>query len=541
MLKKNNIKILLTFLILSILSVSILYISNKAIFTGEDLSFHKARISGLAEAFQNGNYIPKINYDYLEGFGYATSLFYSDFFLVLPALLVVFGLTLSQTYIVFSIITTFLTFIISYYVRLSVDRKESNSFIFSLLYTFSTYRLTDVYYRVAVGEYLAMMVLPIAFYGLYNIIYKDANKWHYLTLGMVSLLLSHLISALMFALLIVVYLALNIKKLWFEKTRIISLIKATLTTIPLVVFYLFPIFEQFRYQDLKVTDNQLINISKTGLTYMNFINDLVLNTPIRATLGILLFIFMVYYLIKWKKISNKELKHHLLVSFICLVLTLNLPLWDLFDTTFINTIQFPWRFLTFSTFLITYVISLDEFALLTKKWVLVLIISISLLTSVYYQTALTLFSDWLDVSYTEFNDKYYNHLGFGQEYLPTTTSYAELKVILNDEFPKYNKENGTVKVIEKGYGKIELAYDLKKPTEVVLPFINYKGYEATIKGSETETVVYPKKGLATVKIDGKNEVIIEYKGTSIQKYSLLFSFLSMIIFSIYLYKKKVLK
>lgn len=438
MIKKNNIKILITFLILSILSVSILYISNKAIFIGDDLSFHKARISGLAEAFQNGNYIPKINYDYLEGFGYATSLFYSDFFLVLPALLIVFGLTLSQTYILFSIVTTFLTFIISYYVRLSVDKKESNSFIFSLLYTFSTYRLTDVYSRVAVGEYLAMMVLPIAFYGLYNIIYKDANKWHYLTLGMVSLLLSHLISSLMFALLIVVYLALNIKKLLSEKNRIISLIKATLTTITLVVFYLLPIFEQFRYQDLKVAEDQLIKISKYGLTYMNFINDLLLNTPNRATLGILLFVFMVYYLIKWKKLYNKELKHHLLVSIICLLLTFNLPLWNLFDDTFINTIQFPWRFLTFSTFLIAYVISLDEFKILTKKWVRVLIIAISLLTSVYYQTVLTLVSDWLDVnvSYTEFNDKYYNYLGFGQEYLPTTTSYDELKVLINDEFPK---------------------------------------------------------------------------------------------------------
>lgn len=541
MLKKNNIKILITFLLLSMLSVCILYIFNKAIFIGADLSFHKARISGLAEAFQNGNYFPKINYDYLEGFGYATSLFYSDFFLVLPALLVVLGLTLSQSYIIFLIGTTFLTFIISYYVRLSVDKKEFNSFIFSLLYTFSTYRLTDVYYRGSVGEFLALMVLPIAFYGLYNIIYKDANKWHYLTVGMVLLLLSHLISALMFALLIVLYLALNIKKLWSEKNRLISLIKATFTTIPLVLFNLVPIFEQFNYQDLKVTEGQLINISTSGITYMTFIKDFFLNTPNQATLGSLLLVLMGYYLIKWKEIENKELKQHLIVSFICLVLTFNLPLWRLFDNTFINTIQFPWRFLTFATYLICYVISIDEFKLLTKKWVRVLFISISLLNSIYYQTALSLTSDWLDVSYTEFNDKYYNHLGYGQEYLPTTTSYKELKEIINDEFPKYNKENGTVKVLEKDYGRLDLVYDLKKPTEVVLPYINYKGYVATVlKGSEKEVEIYSNKGLTTIKLDGKNEVTIEYIGTRLQRYSLLVSFLSMVIFFIYLYKKKKL-
>ena len=541
MLKKNNIKILLTFLLLSILSVCILYISNKALFIGADLSFHKARISGLAESFQNGNFFPKINYTYLEGFGYATSLFYSDFFLVIPALLVVLGVTLSNAYILFLIGTTFLTFIVSYYVRLSVDNKEYNSFIFSLIYTFSAYRLTDVYYRGSVGEFLALMVLPIAFYGLYNILYKDANKWHYLTLGMVGLLLSHLISSLMFSFLILVYLLLNIKKLWLEKSRFISLIKATLTTIPLVLFYLVPIFEQFSYQDLKVKEEQLVTISESGIPYMKFIKDFFLNTPDQATLGSLLLVLMVYCLIKWNKLNNKELKQHLLVSFMCLVLTLNLPLWKLFDHTFINTIQFPWRFLIFSTFLITYVISFDELNLMTKKWFRVLLITVSLLNSFYYQSYLALAFNWLDVSYTEFNDKYYNELGYGQEYLPTTTSYKELESVIKEEFPKYNEENGKVTVLEKGIGTIELAYDLEKPTEVVLPYINYKGYTATVlKGSEKEVLVYSNKGLTAIKLDGKNEVKLAYKGTSLQRNSLRVSLLSMFIFVIYLYKKKKL-
>lgn len=340
-------------------------------------------------------------------------------------------------------------------------------------------------------------------------------------------------------LLIASLVILNLKTLIKENKRFISLFKATLTTIPLVIFYLAPMIEQFLYQDLYVMNKPLFKLSENTLSIKNLLLYTLFTNPYSATIGILSATYLLIYLKNWKKLS-KSSKHLVSIRLFCCLGTTNLFYWVLLDNTFVNNIQFPWRLFSVATLLISWYMSIDDLGLLDKKLVRRSTVTLSILTLITFEIIMR-FTTPFFIKNEEFNDVSNSFIGVGQEYLPLTTSYAELKVILNDEFPKYNKENGTVKVIEKGYGKIELAYDLKKPTEVVLPFINYKGYEATIKGSETETVVYPKKGLATVKIDGKNEVIIEYKGTSIQKYSLLFSFLSMIIFSIYLYKKKVLK
>lgn len=232
------------FLVLSVGSVAILYIFNNSIFLGDDLFFHKGRIDGLAESFKNGNYFPKINYSYLKGFGYATGIFYSEFFLVIPALLRVIGLSLSQVYIIFLVLITFATFLVSYLVRYSFDKVKNKSILFSILYTFSTYRIATMIRRGALGETLAFIFLPLVLLGIYHIIFKDSKKWYLLTLGMTCLVLSHLISTLIAIVFVGCLSIINGKVLYNERRRFYDLIKATVATIGLTIFYFVPIGEQ---------------------------------------------------------------------------------------------------------------------------------------------------------------------------------------------------------------------------------------------------------------------------------------------------------
>ena len=58
-----------------------------------DTCFHLSRIEGLAQSFKDGIYMPRI-YPYKNNnFGYASPLFYCDFFLIIPALLYNAGLS----------------------------------------------------------------------------------------------------------------------------------------------------------------------------------------------------------------------------------------------------------------------------------------------------------------------------------------------------------------------------------------------------------------------------------------------------------------
>ena len=66
---------------------------DSKILVSHDLTFHLNRFIGLANAFEEGQILPKI-YPYANnGFGYATPLFYCDLFLYPFAILYHFGLS----------------------------------------------------------------------------------------------------------------------------------------------------------------------------------------------------------------------------------------------------------------------------------------------------------------------------------------------------------------------------------------------------------------------------------------------------------------
>lgn len=527
--KKHKYEIL-SFLLLSIVSIAILYVMNKSMFLGDDLKFHKARIDGLVLAYQQGNFFPRVNYAYLNGFGYATGIFYSDFFLLVPVILQLLGFSPSVAYVCFLVTLTFATFLMSYFVRYQIDYSKAKSLMFSLMYTLSVYRYAALTRRGALGEILALIFLPLILYGIYHILYKDHKKWYLLTIGMSCLILSHLISTLLVGVLIVGFLLLNVKTLWKEKERLVSLTKATLTTIPLVSFYLVPIFEQLSFQDLQVEFSN-VGLTESLLTIKQAVMSALLNDPYEMSIGLIPVVLLIIYTAKWKSLS-KFSKHLAVLSYICLVYpVVNLPF---LDNTFMNVIQFPWRTFSLATLLISWLISCPEVSYLTKKK-RIFINSATILVMVVTQGML-LFATERYLPYSEFNDFNDSQIGFGEEYLPLGTSNDQLKPTLAyDDFPIYNNLNGNVSEYKKDYDTITFNYDFTKPTEVTLPYIMYKGYVATANDKEIQiTKSKTTEGLLALTMGGNGELTLSYKGTTIQKVTYMISLQTLIIFGWYL-------
>lgn len=64
-------------------------------------------------------------------------------------------------------------------------KDNKTSIIISLLYTLSTYRFHDEIVRGAIGEVFGFVFIPLAFIGLYHIVFGDkkmvlANYWNVL-------------------------------------------------------------------------------------------------------------------------------------------------------------------------------------------------------------------------------------------------------------------------------------------------------------------------------------------------------------------------
>ena len=94
---RKNWKLLLSALVIACL-FCYPYLVKDFLGVEHDTFFHLSRIQGLAESFSRGDFLPAV-YPYKNnGFGYASPLFYSDFWLIIPALLYNAGLSLASCY-----------------------------------------------------------------------------------------------------------------------------------------------------------------------------------------------------------------------------------------------------------------------------------------------------------------------------------------------------------------------------------------------------------------------------------------------------------
>ena len=98
---------------------------------------------------------------WLYGHGYANSLFYCDTFLVIPAILRLIGFPMSVSYGGYICLVNLTTAVIAYICFCGIFRNRVTGMFGSMLYTLAPYRVYNIYNRSAVGEYTAMIFLPL--------------------------------------------------------------------------------------------------------------------------------------------------------------------------------------------------------------------------------------------------------------------------------------------------------------------------------------------------------------------------------------------
>ena len=139
--------------------------------TGDDLEYHLLRIDALAAGLRNGQFPVRVSSYWNNGYGYGSSLYYCDFFLLFPALLRIGGLSVQNAYKQYLFAINVLTAALSWYSFRKIASRK-NAALGTILYTFLPYRILCLYRRAAVGEYTAMAFLPLAATGIYQIYAK---------------------------------------------------------------------------------------------------------------------------------------------------------------------------------------------------------------------------------------------------------------------------------------------------------------------------------------------------------------------------------
>jgi len=535
-----------SFLLLSVVTVYLVYLRNGEFLKGDDYHFHQNRIEGLAISLKNGLFAPTINYYFIGGYGYASSLFYPDFYLYLPAGLRALGVPLVYSFISFSILINFGTFVITYISGRYLDLSKRHSYLFSLLYTLSIYRLQDLINRQAIGELLALSFFPLVLSNLYLIKKGDNQRWILLTVAMTGIGLAHFISLEMISLFIVFYMIAN-AKFFFKKAPLLTLCKAAGMTILWLAFYLFPVMEQLSHQVFKVTSNPLTYISEKSYPLKDILWNSLKSNVFHAATGnigtILLIGLVIYGLALFRK--KARFRDITIIALLLLLMVTNLFPWKLVDATPFNTIQFPWRFFSIISLLIAYLIAADDLKLLKQNSSRLFTVGLLILVNMFvYQWMCLQTQQHRILTYAQYNKTNSYYIGAGHEYLPQEMNYEYIKahkdrqLAYNPQIIKITKPNLTFSTVSFDYKVIA-----NKSAAVTVPFVYYYGYqvEQTTNGKTTRqaATIDKQTGLVQVRLKGSGKAKIVYQKTWIQKSTVFLSLLSVAGCGIYyLIKRK---
>ena len=517
----------------------------------QDITFHINRFVGLANAFEEGQILPKI-YPYANnGFGYATPLFYCDLFLYPFAILYHFGLSVVWCYKLCVLFYTTLGNIFIYFIFKKETNNRKISLLASFLYLTCSYHLLNIFIRGALGEILAMTFVPLVLYAIYRILVKHEDCFVFLGVSFSLLVQSHLISSLLYGIfffcMIVVFVIINKKDFSLIKKTIITIIKGTIIALLLCAWYLLPMFEQMHSQTFWLSVNSQYNNINTTIQP---VSDLIRSSSYKFIpgIGIVLVLFNILYLLVKK---NKYI-----TIIIIYILFMYLIIFGLIPGTILNVVQFYFRFYIV-IFPLSIIVMLYVLSKLKYQNVLI-VISILILFANVVITNIKMMNDgeyYLinNATINEVNSitnyKYnldYNHdeLG-GAEYLPYTgymdynnDSLAIKCVDKNDQVVDYVYE------YDRHFSQIEFTCDNEKDLELLLPLSYYKGYKAYeliddkyVPIDITYSPVY--KTVLIFGKEGEHTYKVLYDGTVVQKATLIMSGVSLLGFIIYgVYKRK---
>lgn len=515
------------------------------IIVSHDLTFHLNRFVGLANAFEEGQILPKI-YPYANnGFGYATPLFYCDLFLYPFAILYHFGLSAVWCYKTCVLFYTTLGNIFVYLIFKKETDNRKLSLFTSFLYLTCNYHLMNIFVRGALGEILAMAFVPLVLYAVYRVLIKHEDCFIFLGISFSLLVQSHLISSLLYGIfffcMIIVFLIMNRKDFSLIKKTIITILKGTIIALLLCVWYLLPMFEQMQSQVFWLTLNGEINTIKTTTQSIKEVFTVSSNAFV-PSVGIVFVVLNILYLFVKKE------KYFTIIYIYTIILYLIIL--GIIPGIYLNVIQFYFR-LYIVIFPLSIIISLYVLDNIKYKQITVILIMVFLVFSVFSINLQTMKNGEyylynnasIDKINSVLNFKYnldYNHdeLG-GAEYLP----YTEYVDYNNDSLAiKYiDKNNDAVDYVyeyDRNFSSIEFVCDNERELELLLPLSYYKGYKAyeLINGKWESIDVLCNQKYKEVSIlsdIGEHMYKIKYENTVIQKVTLLVSSATLLVLIAY--------
>ncbi len=498
---------------------------------GHDVNFHIIRFAGIADGLIDGNIPVRCQSIWLNGYGAATGVTYPDFFMYPFAALYALGVPLYFVYKLYMLVVNFATASISYYSFYKISNKRDVALAATTLYSLSMWRLIDLYTRQALGEYTALIFLPMVILGIYEIYYQKPG--YHFAFGMSGIILSHPLTVLITAEFIFVFFLLNYKKLFTLKI-IINICRQCLLILLFNIWIIVPLLEYYMFEGIGVSAtnrniqghgiylSQLFSLEYDVSSYSKLYSA---SQEMPLTIGVsttAIYLISIVALTVGGFKSKEILRKVFIIGIISLMMSsAYFPYSWLMEhcETFYHilaSIQFPWRYLSIATIIaiVLFVLMYGESDCLMKKninisKVLYFLIFITLIQGIIYM------SDSVNCKsnpFTCLSEGAVNSFGDVGNFI---LSYVNREDCKDTSILLYS-EDIEVTVLEKDGTRYKLFIDneSKQEESVDLPIMGYRQYAVdnqlinTAKGENKRLrLIVPASFVGEVNVSYKEPIL----------------------------------
>lgn len=445
----------------------------------------------------------------------------------------------------------------------------------SAAFALAPYRAVNLFIRGSLSEAWGIMALPWILYGIVKIVKNnDQRGWIIFILGLVTLMLSHNLTTMMF---IPFSLIFALGFLFFDqknrsqlKTKLIKLFGGYALAGGLASFYMLPAFTEKNLTQIATILGGYFHYSHHFLYIRQFFTPnwgfggsaWGPNDDISFFLGwgqlIALFVCFLAFLLlikksqiftrkdAWKKFLTLKyqdsklylvlLLGFLLASSLFMTLLKTKFLWD--TLPLLNFIQFPWRFLSVSIIFVSLLVGMGI------KIIPHIFLRLVYFVIIFWIIILGNFNYFRPEKYMDNpTDLYYdNEEKISLQMSDILRDYVPVQMSLNGEKLKDIYRNLTLPekteiLIDKTHQKL-YQFNLNEEQIVEFPIANFTGWQAEVDGVKTE-VLTGESGLVAVKVPAEvSQVGIYFGHSRIRLIADAISGLSLIIFLYFVFIPK---
>lgn len=575
--RKNQIKAAVFLITVFIACVPLI---SRYCINGHDLEYHLLRIESLKEGILIGKPFLKVNTLFFGNAGYASSMFYPDFLLYIPAVLRIFGVSINASYHIFAAVSIILCYLTTYQCVRGMTGSAYGGMIAAVTMSLCQYHLDDIYIRGAVGEYTAFIFVPVVIYAIYNIIYEEADKPGLFILGYAGVLLCHTSTFIMCTAFGAAALLINFKKTIGNIRVLKRLCIYVAATLLLTCFYWLPMLEQFMDTSFYVS-TPWMQPKDEAVEFLNIFGAQFPSLGYVCVLMLIPRIFMRKYAVSGRSVDEvkreisegvlpKQDKEKinviayadllLLAGILFTVITSDLIPWERIGR-YVSFIQFPWRFFIMGSALFSVAAGLiysrltgndDEMTeiMTFNKEASTRVINAGavILAAVLIINGISAFNILKKgvQGYYDYSDDYYSYKPYtanviAGEWLPSAVNDRDTLI---DDSESMTDDEG--KAVDFVRNKNAIEADINESFKYVdVPFIYYLGYKATISDGEGKTEILPvtgegHNGMCRVYLQGhdKGRLRVSYAGTGIVHISSAVSIVTLILLIVLYIRKK---